>query len=541
MAKKYRIGRNAMDAKHCEVLIVGAGISGLTAATYAAKNNHSVIVLEKNSICGGLLNSFARDGYVFDTGARSIENSGIIKPMLKELGIEMELLSSPVSIGIEKSVVDFYSRKGIEEYMHLLESLYPEQKKDIQEIHHVINKVFKEMQVLYGFDNPVFKNYRTDRKYLIKELLPWFGRFVIAVARMQRMNEPVATYLSRFTDNQSLIDIIAQHFFKQTPSFFALGYFYVYLDYLYPRGGTGKLAQKLTQNILEQGGEIVNDSQVTSIHPTLKMVKDSQGQVYTYDTLVWGADLRTLYNLLDTVGLESKQIERIETQRDKILAGHSGDSVFTLYLGVDKSPQYFASISKGHLFYTPCKQGLGQTHLLELHTILEDNGSSQKTNIFSWVEKYSRLTTYEISIPSLRDSQLSPEGKTGLVISFLLDYEMVRVVSDHGWYDEFKLHVEACMIQALQDSLFPGLADGIELRFSSTPLSIENVYGNYGGGITGWTFEQAPPVINKLPKIPRSVITPIPNVLQCGQWVYSPAGIPTAILTGWYAADAIGK
>jgi hypothetical protein len=31
----------------------------------------------------------------------------------------------------------------------------------------------------------------------------------------------------------------------------------------------------------------------------------------------------------------------------------------------------------------------------------------------------------------------------------------------------------------------------------------------------------------------------MPNVFQCGQWAYSPAGIPTAILTGWYAADKI--
>jgi len=38
-----------------------------------------------------------------------------------------------------------------------------------------------------------------------------------------------------------------------------------------------------------------------------------------------------------------------------------------------------------------------------------------------------------------------------------------------------------------------------------------------------------------------SVKTPIPDILQTGQWVYSPAGIPTAVLTGWLAAQSIIK
>jgi uncharacterized protein with NAD-binding domain and iron-sulfur cluster len=49
------------------------------------------------------------------------------------------------------------------------------------------------------------------------------------------------------------------------------------------------------------------------------------------------------------------------------------------------------------------------------------------------------------------------------------------------------------------------------------------------------------PVVHNLRKMPDSVKTPIPNVLQAGQWVYSPAGIPTAILTGWLAAQHIIK
>ena len=48
-------------------------------------------------------------------------------------------------------------------------------------------------------------------------------------------------YLADKTNNQSLIDILTQFFFKETTTSFALGYFHVWLDYFYPKGGTGLL------------------------------------------------------------------------------------------------------------------------------------------------------------------------------------------------------------------------------------------------------------------------------------------------------------
>jgi all-trans-retinol 13,14-reductase len=528
-----------MDAKHHEMLIVGAGLSGLTAAAYLSRAGYSVLVLEKTHSCGGVLNSFTRDGYVFDAGARSIENSGIIRPMLKDLGLELELLKSPVSIGVESEVVNIESKESIDRYRQVLETLYPDHVDDVRKIFRIIDKVYKEMHVIYGFENPVFKNFKQDRKYLFTELLPWLPKFLLAIFAMERMNEPVETYLRKLSTNQSLIDIMDQHFFKRIPTFFALGYFYVYLDYLYPKGGTGMLAEKLKQKILDNGGHIQLDTEVVAVRPAQKVVVDAKGQSYTYDKLLWCADIKSLYRHVDTAGLDADVVASITAKSDKVFAGRGGDSVFSLFLGVHQPPKAFANLVNGHVFYTPSRRGLGETHLSELKLLLAKGKGASKKEICDWVATYCDLTTYEISIPSLRDASLSPEGKTGLVVSFLLEYNLVRLVSDAGWYDEFKLFVEDGMIDTLNRSLFPDLLDAVELRFSSSPLSIEKMFGNSEGAITGWTFELPSPAVNKLPKIPRSVTTPMPDVLQCGQWAYSPAGIPTAILTGWYAADKI--
>ena len=181
------------------------------------------------------------------------------------------------------------------------------------------------MHVIYGFDNPVFKDFRNDREYIFKELLPWLGRFLLAVSRMNSMNEPIERYLGRISSHKPLNDIIDQHFFKNTPMFFALGYFYVYLDYLYPKGGTGKLAENLAEKFVSLGGEILYDTEIRGIIPAEKRVTGSQGLDCSYDTLVWCADLKSLYRMADTTGLDGGTMRKIDTQGRRIM-GSRGET-----------------------------------------------------------------------------------------------------------------------------------------------------------------------------------------------------------------------
>ena len=77
-----------MKTKNNGIVIVGAGMAGLTAAAYLARENYSVLLVDKNNRCGGLVNTFDYDGFSFDSGPRAFVNSGIVKPILKNLGID---------------------------------------------------------------------------------------------------------------------------------------------------------------------------------------------------------------------------------------------------------------------------------------------------------------------------------------------------------------------------------------------------------------------------------------------------------------------
>jgi phytoene dehydrogenase-like protein len=528
------------DKKH-QIVIIGAGMAGLTAGAYLTRSGFNVLLIEKNEKCGGLLNSIRRDGFIFDIGAKSIENSGIIRPMLNDLGINLDLLNSPISIGIEDDIINIDSIDSLYDYKSLLEKYYPESTDDIENIISFIEKILKDMAILYGIDNPMFKDFIKDKKYIFKVLLPWLGKFLRTIRRMNRLNEPVEVFLKKMSLNQSLIDIIDQHFFKNTPTFFAMGYFYVFLDYFYPKGGTEELPNSIKQKIIEWGGEIQYNTEIVEIAPSESKVQDITGKTYSYDYLIWCADLKTLYRILKTDGLEKKVKRSISVQKEKFFSLRGGDSIFGLFLGIDEPPEKFKSISNGHFFYTPSKKGLGEIHRSRLKSIIENFNETPREEIIQWLKEFCQLNTYEISIPVLRDPSLAPEGKTGLIISLLFEFDLFRKVQEASWYEEFKTEVENCVLDTISNSIYPGIKEKILFRFSSTPISISKIAGSSEGAITGWSFEKQVPVANNLLKIMKSVLTPIPKVLQGGQWVYSPSGIPIAILTGFLSAKKVMK
>jgi phytoene dehydrogenase-like protein len=150
------------------------------------------------------------------------------------------------------------------------------------------------------------------------------------------------------------------------------------------------------------------------------------------------------------------------------------------------------------------------------------------------------LSTYEISIPALRDPSLAPTGKTGLIISILFDYHLTKYIQEQGWYNEFRELWGELVIDALDKSIYPGLKESIIHSFSATPLTIEKRTGNTHGAITGWAYTNQPmPAENRLQKIFDSTKTPVPDVVQAGHWTYSPSGMPISILTGKLAADKV--
>jgi all-trans-retinol 13,14-reductase len=524
-----------------DVLVVGGGAAGLTAAAYASRAGHRVALFERQERLGGLVQSVERDGFVFDMGLRAVENAGIVLPMLDELGLQLDVVPSPVSIGIEDSVIRIDSQASLTTYRDLLLRFYPGSAADIDRILNVVARIMRDMDVLYGIDNPLFKDVLRDRAYLFGTLLPWLLRFVATIGRINRMAGPVEDLLDELTDDVGLKSIVGQHFFRGTPAFFAMSYFSVYLDYLYPRGGTAALMRLLEGFVRERGVDVRTGSSIVAVDPEARTVIDRDGRAWGYRTLIWCADLKTLYRAIDAAAIGETRLARAVTaRRDELEACSGSDSVLSLFLAVDQVPEAFAAVAEGHMFYSPDARGLGDLHTRGLAALLDRHAGEAlpMEPVKAYLDAFFARTTYEVSIPVLRDPALAPAGKTGLIVSCLFDYGLTRRIQEAGWYDAFREHAADAMTAVLGEDLYPGLGGRVLWRFMSTPVTLEARTGNSDGAIVGWAFDGARmPAVHQMQRVARSVLTPMPGVLQAGQWAYSPGGVPMAFLTGKLAAD----
>lgn len=325
-----------------DTIIVGGGMAGLTATAYLAKEGYNVLLLEKGDKVGGLVSSFPYKGFTLDGGIRSIENSGIIIPMLQQLGIDVPFERSVVSLGVDQTVIDVKDMSAVDDYRNVLVDMFPNNESDIDAITVEIKKIMKYMDILYGIDNPLFLDFKEHKEYYIKTILPWVFTYIFTVPKVNKRRAPVDEYLQKFTDNQALIDVIGQHFFKKTPAFFALSYFSLYLDYNYPKGGTGTLVHMVEDFILKHNGTIQTDTTVGYVDPVKRVVKDHNGTEYSYRQLIWAADLKHLYNNLDLTNLtNTKQKAKIHLRQQELADMRGGDSVLTTYIFVNKDASYF--------------------------------------------------------------------------------------------------------------------------------------------------------------------------------------------------------
>ena len=76
-----------------KIVVIGAGISGLTTAYLLSKKGFDITIIEKNDAVGGSIESVIENGFLFDRGPNSaLETTPVIGQLIHELELEHELL-----------------------------------------------------------------------------------------------------------------------------------------------------------------------------------------------------------------------------------------------------------------------------------------------------------------------------------------------------------------------------------------------------------------------------------------------------------------
>ena len=61
-----------MSEKNYDIIVIGAGCGGLTAAAFAAKEGKKVLLLERHHVPGGFSSSFVRGRFEFDVSLHEL-------------------------------------------------------------------------------------------------------------------------------------------------------------------------------------------------------------------------------------------------------------------------------------------------------------------------------------------------------------------------------------------------------------------------------------------------------------------------------------
>lgn len=186
-----------------DVVVIGAGNSGLTAATTCAMKNMRTLLIEQHNVPGGFASSFVRGRFEFEPALHELGNfgnkeiQGDVYKLFSELKIDVEWNSVPeafrlISENEKGEKVDYYLPFGVEEFCNSCEKYDPGSYKKVKRFFDICLECYDAVTYVSSTrgkpDSKILKkkfpNYLTTAPYTVSEVLekmkmPKISKFIL--------------------------------------------------------------------------------------------------------------------------------------------------------------------------------------------------------------------------------------------------------------------------------------------------------------------------------------------------------------------------
>ncbi len=287
-----------------KVIIIGAGFSGLAAASFMAKAGWQVSVIEKHAIPGGRARQLKANGFVFDMGPSWYWMPDVFERFFNCFG---------------KKVSDYYQLQRLDPSYRVF---WPDDFSDIPANYHQLKKLFesiepgsgvqldlflKEASYKYevGVNKLVFKPGQSVAEFLDIDLLKGIFRLDV----FSSMKSHVAKHFKhpKLRELMEFPVLFLGALAEKIPALYSLmNYADIVGGTWYPLGGMYRIVDGMYKLALELGVEFKFNEEVRSIQINKQSVKQiitvntltKEEKYYDTDVLIGGADYHHIESTL---------------------------------------------------------------------------------------------------------------------------------------------------------------------------------------------------------------------------------------------------